>query len=128
MPTHATTKKKPKAKVDKSKLDNGPTGAAPTAEEPTRPLGKHIEIPESAYYSMDLKRKQNNDKMFLNLMLPGAKDKLNFRIKLESLGYDMPVKDLVAKAIKSMGDYLVDYSNAQKRATEQTPSLEDFFF
>lgn len=110
----------------KDLTDNGPTGLN-TEDTEVIPSGNHLEIPESPNYFMDIKRKQNNDKMFLELQLLGPKGSKNFRVKLEYPDYDMRVPDLIDTAVKSLQTYKRDYKAAQKRAMILTPSLEDFF-
>ena len=126
------TKKKVTTKVTKPK-DNGEVdfdAAGLSLDEGTEqiPTGNHIEIPDSPYYFMNIKRKQDNDKMFLDLKLQGPKDSMDFKIKLEYPDYDMSVPTLIKSAIKSLQQYETNYQAAQKRALQITPSLNDFFF
>jgi len=124
MSTQKTTKKKIKSKIDPL----GDNGAASGDEATVKTtIGKHIEIPESNEYFMDIKRKQNNDKMFLNLQLKGPKDSKDFKVNLTYPDYDLQVPKLIDLSISALERFKADYKVAQLKALEQTPRLDSFF-
>ena len=116
--TETAAQEKKRLKLEK---ENGEA----TGEE--KIIGKHIEIPESNEYFMDLKRKQNNDKMFLNLQVKGPKDSKDFKINLTYPDYDIPVPILIRLTRAALERFESNYAIAQEIALQQTPKLEDFF-